>query len=311
MKAIVIEEYGHKEQLKEKEIPLPKIEDNQVLVEVYATSINPVDWIIREGYFKERVPFEFPIILGWDAAGIVKEIGKAVTKYKVGDRVFSRPATTSHGTYAEYTAVDENLLAAMPKNLTFEEAAAVPLAGETAWYALVELGKIKAGDKVLIHAGAGGVGSFAIQFAKHFGAYVASTASGENGELIKSLGADQFINYKEEDFENSVHDFDLVFDTIGGETQDKSFHVLKKGGKIISITTPPDEAKARENEVEAGYFLLDPDGEMLSKIGELIANGEVKPVIDKVFPFSEQGLRDAHERSESHHARGKIVIKVK
>lgn len=218
MKAIIIEQYGDANQLKEKDdIPVPEIKDNQVLVEMHATSINPIDWKLREGYLQEGVPFEFPIILGWDAAGVIKQVGKNVTSFQVGDEIFARPALTPNGTYAAYTAVDEKLLAMKPKNISFEEAAAVPLAGLTAWQCLVNFSEIKKGDRVLIHAGSGGVGSMAIQIAKSFGAYVASTASGKNETFLKELGVDQFINYKEEDFEDVLQDYDIVVDTLGGE----------------------------------------------------------------------------------------------
>ncbi|MEN2467785.1 NADP-dependent oxidoreductase [Ornithinibacillus sp. JPR2-1] len=311
MKAIIINQYGSINELKEQEIPTPEIENNQVLVELYATSINPIDWKMRYGYLKEMLPFSFPIILGWDAAGVVKEVGKDVTRFKVGDRVFARPATTNKGTYAEYTAVDEDLLALIPDNITFEEAAAVPLAGETAWQCLVDFSNIKAGDKVLIHAGAGGVGSYAIQFAKHFGAYVASTASEKNKELLNELGVDQFINYKEQDFSDVLSDYDIVLDTMGGEIMDKSFDVLKEGGKLVSIAGTPSEERAKEKGIKAGSYWLNPSGKQLSEIADLMERGIVKSIIGHVMPFTEAGLKEAHQLSETHHAKGKIVIKIK
>ncbi|WP_339216979.1 NADP-dependent oxidoreductase [Ornithinibacillus sp. FSL M8-0202] len=311
MKAIIINKYGSINELKEQEIPTPEIENNQVLVELYATSINPIDWKMRYGYLQEMLPFSFPIILGWDAAGIVKEVGKDVTRFKVGDRVFARPATTNKGTYAQYTAVDEDLLALIPDNITFEEAAAVPLAGETAWQCLVDFSNIKAGDKVLIHAGAGGVGSYAIQFAKHVGAYVASTASEKNKELLNELGVDQFINYKEQDFSEVLSDYDIVLDTMGGEIMDKSFDVLKEGGKLVSIAGTPSEERAKEKGIKAGSYWLNPSGKQLSEIADLMERGIVKSIIGHVMPFTEAGLKEAHQLSETHHAKGKIVIKIK
>lgn len=310
MKAIVIENYGSAEQLIEKDMPMPKINDDQVLLELKATSVNPVDWKAREGYMKEAMPLEFPVILGWDAAGIVKETGKNVTNFQPGDAVFARPATNARGTYAEYTAVDAHLLAKKPENISFEEAASIPLAGETAWVALVEKAAIKKDDRVLIHAGAGGVGSLAIQIAKSFGAYVASTASKENHDLLDSLGADKIIDYKTEDFESLLSDYDIVFDTVGGETEDKSFTVLKKGGILVSIVGTPDEEKAAEKGIRTSSFLLDPSGEILSKLGELIEKGDIKPLLGEVFPLTEEGVRKAHELSETHHAKGKIGIKI-
>src|SRR5690606_16232426 len=264
-----------------------------------------------EGYLKEMLPWEFPIILGWDAAGTIAEVGKDVKHFKVGDRVFARPATTRQGTYAEYVPVDEDLLAHMPESMTFEEGAAIPLTGLTAYQCLVDFAEVKKGDKVLIHAGAGGVGSMAIQIANSIGAYVATTASDKNDELVKSLGANRVINYREEDFSELLEDFDAVLDTMGGEVLDKSFKVLKKGGKLISIAGQPSAEKAEQHEVKASDFWLEPSGEQLKKLANLYVSGELKPTIGEVFAFTERGLQDAHELSESHHARGKIIIKIK
>ncbi|WP_339185026.1 NADP-dependent oxidoreductase [Oceanobacillus sp. FSL W7-1293] len=312
MKAIIIEQYGDANQLKEKDdISIPEIKDNQVLVEMHATSINPIDWKLREGYLQEGLPFEFPIILGWDVAGVIKQVGKNVTSFQVGDEVFARPALTPNGTYAAYTAVDEELLALKPKNISFEEAAAVPLAGLTAWQCLVNFSEIIKGDKVLIHAGSGGVGSMAIQIAKSFGAYVASTASGKNERFLKELGVDQFINYKEEDFEDVLQDYDIVVDTLGGEILNKSFHVLKEGGRLVSIAGQPDEKLAKPKGVKAGFLWLEPDGGELSELGKLMEDGKLKPYIGHTFPLTENGLKEAHRLSETHHAKGKIVIQIK
>ncbi len=311
MKAIVIDKYGDKDVLQEREIEKPVIEDNQVLVESYATSINPIDWKVRAGYLKEMLEFEFPIILGWDTAGVIVEKGKGVSGFEIGDRVFARPATTRQGTYAEYVAVDETLLARIPETMSYEEAAAIPLAGLTAWQCLVDFGEIKEGDKVLIHAGSGGVGNFAIQIAKSFGAYVATTASGKNEDFVKSLGADQFINYKEEEFSEVLQDFDLVLDTMGGEVQSNSYKVLKKSGKLVSIAQPPNEEEAEKYGVKAEFLWLDPKGEQLEKLADLYDSGQLKPVIGETYDLSEKGLRDAHALSETHHAKGKIVIRVK
>ncbi|WP_078548358.1 NADP-dependent oxidoreductase [Litchfieldia alkalitelluris] len=311
MKAIVIEEYGDKNVLVEKNIERPSISENQVLVEVHATSINPIDWKVRAGYLKEMLPFEFPIILGWDAAGVVVEVGSNVTDFKVGDSVFTRPATTNRGTYAEYLSVDTNLLARMPEKMSFEEAASIPLAGLTAWQCLVDFGNIQKGEKVLVHAGAGGVGIFAIQIAKSLGAYVATTASENNIEFLKSLGADEVINYKENDFSEVLNGLDLVLDSMGGDIQSKSYKVLKEKGKLVSIVQPPSAEEAASFNAEAGFVWLEPNGEQLQKLADLYVEGKVKPVIGKTFDFSEQSLKEAHDLSETHHARGKIVIRVK
>ncbi|GEN53452.1 NADP-dependent oxidoreductase [Halobacillus faecis] len=311
MKAIVIEQYGDRNQLIEKDVERPVPDESQVIVELHATSINPIDWKLREGYLKEMLDFDFPIILGWDAAGIVAEVGSAVQNFKVGDRVFARPATTRFGTYAEYTAVDEHLLAHLPENVSFEEAAAVPLAGLTAWQCLVDFGDIKEGDHVLIHAGSGGVGHYAIQIAKQKGAYVAATASGKNQEWVEKLGVDRFINYKEEDFSEILSDYDIVLDTLGGEIQEKSFSVLKEGGRLPSIVQPPDEDLAAKHGVKAGFVWLEPSGEQLAKLASMMESGDLVSVIGHRFDLSEEGLKEAHSVSETHHAKGKIVINIK
>lgn len=310
MKAIVINQYGGSEQLVEKELPVPEIGDDQVLIELKATSINPIDWKMRAGYLKEILPYDFPIILGWDAAGIIKKVGKNVIAFSVGDKVMARPATTPRGTYAEYTAVEEHLVSQLPDNISFEEAAAVPLTGQTAWVALVELGKIKEGDRVLIHGGSGGVGHLAVQIAKYFGAYVAATASGKNEDLVRSLGVDEFINYQKEDFEQVLSDFDFVLDTQGREIQEKSYTVLKKGGTLVSIVAPPDKEKAAEKEIHTGYFFLEPTGERMEDLAKLITENKLKPVIGKTFPFTQEGLREAHDVSENESIPGKVVIQI-
>ncbi|MBX0357966.1 NADP-dependent oxidoreductase [Halobacillus sp. Nhm2S1] len=311
MKAIVIEQYGDRNQLIEKDVERPVPSESQVIVELHATSINPIDWKLREGYLKEMLDFDFPIILGWDAAGIVAEVGSAVQNFKVGDRVFARPDTTRFGTYAEYTAVDEHLLAHLPENVSFEEAAAVPLAGLTAWQCLVDFSDIKEGDHVLIHAGSGGVGHYAIQIAKQKGAYVAATASGKNQEWVEKLGVDRFINYKEEDFSEILSDYDIVLDTLGGEIQEKSFSVLKEGGRLPSIVQPPDEDLAAKHGIKAGFVWLEPSGEKLEKLASMMESGNLVSVIGHRFDLSEEGLKEAHSVSETHHAKGKIVINIK
>ncbi|MDC3412116.1 NADP-dependent oxidoreductase [Aquibacillus sp. 3ASR75-11] len=311
MKAIVINEYGSKEVLKETEIPKPDITDDQVLVEVHATSINPIDWKTRAGYLQEKLDFSFPIILGWDVAGTIVEVGDKVTDYQIGDEVFARPATTPNGTYAEFTAVDENLLAKKPENVTFEEAASIPLVGLTAWQCLVDITNIKKGDTVLIHAGSGGVGSIAIQLAKHFGAFVATTASEQNEAYVKELGADQFINYKTQNFEEELSDFDIVLDTMGGDILEKSYTVLKRGGKLVTIAGQPNDDAAAKYGITAKFHWLEPDGTQLQKLADLLNKEIIKPQVGHVFDFSEEQLQKAHELSETHHAKGKIVVKVK
>ncbi|MBY0099460.1 NADP-dependent oxidoreductase [Mesobacillus maritimus] len=311
MRAVVINEYGSKDVLVEQELPKPEVQANQVLVEVYATSINPIDWKLRAGYLKQMLDWPFPIILGWDVAGKIVEVGSEVKSFQVGDEIFARPDTTNKGTYAEFTTVDEDLLAKKPSNLTFEEAASIPLAGLTAWQCLVDTTKAKQGDKVLIHAGAGGVGSLAIQMAKHLGAYVATTASEKNEAYVKELGADAFINYRTQQFEEEVSDYDVVIDTMGGEILNKSFQVLKPGGRLVTIAGQPEPALAEKHQVTASSYWLTPNGKQLSELGELLEKGILKPQVGHVFDFSAEALQKAHELSETHHAKGKIVIKVK
>ncbi|MDQ0656166.1 NADP-dependent oxidoreductase [Paenibacillus sp. W2I17] len=309
MQAVVINQYGSKEELVEQEVNKPRAEANQVVVKLEATSINPIDWKLREGYLKEMFDWEFPIILGWDVAGVITEIGANVTKWKVGDRVFSRPETTRFGAYAEYTAVDDYLLAKLPDSISYEEAAAVPLAGLTAWQALFTHGDLKEGETVLIHAGAGGVGIYAIQLAKYAGAHVITTASEKNHELLYSLGADQVIDYKKENFEEILQDIDLVFDTMGGEVAENSYKVLKPNtGRLITIVGEPNHDTAKSHNVLAKGIWLQPDGDQLQRMADLMEEKKIKSVVGATFPFSRQGIYDAHALSETHHAVGKIVI---
>lgn len=311
MKAVVINRYGGRDELELVEFPKPMPKEHELLIKIYATSINPIDWKAREGYLQTRLPFHFPIILGWDCAGVVEKVGSKVKHFHEGDRVFSRPATTERGTYAEYISVEDHLAALMPKKTSFIEAAAVPLAGLTAWQCLVDFADIKKDDRVLIHAGAGGVGSMAIQIAKAKGAIVTATGSSKSLELIKSkkLGADEYHNYATQDL-SDAGEFDIVLDTIGGETQEKSFNLVKPGGVLVSIVQPPDQEKAKEKEIKAGFVWLEPNGEELSELAKLMEEDELKPLIDSILPFSEDGLQKAHEISETGHAKGKIVIEV-
>ncbi|AEB29292.1 putative zinc-containing alcohol dehydrogenase [Carnobacterium sp. 17-4] len=311
MRAVIIEEYGGKEKLKEAEVPMPQPREHQVIVKERATSINPIDWKLREGYLQQKMPWEFPIILGWDVAGEIVEVGSEVTDWKIGDRVFARPDTTRFGTYAEYTAVDDNLLAYIPENISYEEAAAAPLAGLTAWQALFDYGKLVEGEKVLIHAGSGGVGTYAIQLAKSKGAFVISTASESNRDLLLSLGVDQFIDYKNEDFTELLSDVDVIFDTMGGEILENSFKVVKPHtGRIVSIVGDADKELIEKADITFNNIWLEPDGKQLSQLAKLMEQGKVKSIIGATYPLTEKGVYDAHALSETHHAVGKIVIKV-
>ena len=308
MKAVIIENYGGIDELKYTEIEEPNLKDNDVLIEIAATSVNPVDWKLREGHLKGMLQYDFPFILGLDAAGTIKEVGKNVTKFRIGDNVFTRPDITRNGTYAEYVAVDENLVAKKPENLSFEEAASIPLVGLTSWQCLVDFADIKQGDKVLIHAGSGGVGSFAIQLAKSFGAWVVTTCSTRNVEFVKSLGADKVIDYRNEDFTQVLADMDIVFDTLGGDIQTQSYDVLKEDGKLVSIASQPDQELAQARKVKAGFVFLEPDGEQLAKIGEMIEQGKIRANVGTVMELKE--IQEAHRLSETHHAKGKIVLRV-
>ncbi|WP_159721556.1 NADP-dependent oxidoreductase [Enterococcus sp. CSURQ0835] len=307
-RAIVINHFGGKEELTESTVELPELKPKQVVVKVHATSINPIDWKTREGYLRKMFDWDFPIILGWDVAGVIEAVGEAVSDWQVGDRVFARPASTRFGTYADQTIVDSDQLATIPQGISFKEAAAVPLAGLTAYQALFDHGQLAAGQKVLIHAGAGGVGSFAIQLAKEKGAFVYTTASQKNHPLVKKLGADVAIDYQSEDFTEVVKDADLVFDTLGGAIQQASLQVLKPGGRLISVLGIQDEQLASEKHIHAEAVWLQPNGKQLQELAELMAAGKLVSVIGAEFPLTQQGVFEAHALSETHHAVGKIVL---
>jgi 2-desacetyl-2-hydroxyethyl bacteriochlorophyllide A dehydrogenase len=251
MKAAYIKRYGKIEDVQLDVQPEPSITENAVLVKVHAASINPLDLRVLEGEFKAILPIKFPFILGNDFAGTVAQVGSNVTQFKVGDEVYAK--TDLNGAFAEYTVVQQASLALKPKNIPMEHAASLPLVSLTAWQALVEIAKVKSGQKVLIHAGSGGVGSIAIQLAKHLGATVATTTSGKNTRWVRELGADIIIDYKTMDFEQELKDYDVVLDTQGGKTLEKSLSVIKRGGRIISISGPPDRAFAEA--IKANWLL--------------------------------------------------------
>lgn len=311
MKAIAIEEYGDVKNLYEIELEVPKLAADEVLLENYATSINPIDWKARLGYLKGMFDWNFPVVLGWDVAGVITKVGDNVIDFKVGDKVFARPDIYNDGkkgAYAEYVAVKEDKLALKPNDISFEEAAAVPLAGLTALQVIEDRLKIKKGDKVLIQGGAGGVGIFAIQIAKYLGAYVATTASKKNHDFLKSLGADEVIDYHENKITDVLSGYDAVFDTINAI--DDGLAILKADGRLVTIAgKPTDEQKIGSKDVSEWW--LQPNGKQLQQLTDLIVSKEVRVIIDSVYPLTTQGLRDAHEKSQSGHAKGKIVIKVK
>lgn len=307
-RAIVINQYGGSEGLQEENVKLPALKEDQVLVQVQATSINPIDWKLREGYLQQMFDWEFPIILGWDVAGIISAVGENVTDWQIGDRVFARPATTRFGTYADYAIVDTNLLAKIPANISFEAAAATPLAALTAYQGLFNHGHLQKGEKVLIHAGAGGVGTYAIQLAKAQGAEVFTTASKKNHELLYRLGADKVIDYHEENFVKAFSDLDLVVDTMGGKIQENSVKVLKNGGRLVTVLgiSNPDLMTAKN--IFAQAIWLEPNGKELAQLANWMQAGQLESVIGAQFPLTAAGVKSAHELSATHHAVGKIVL---
>ena len=307
MKAAVFHEYEGPVEIAE--VAKPELQDSSVLVEVYAASLNPIDNILRAGYLRQMLELTFPHVKGYDVSGTVVEIGKNVKSVKIGDEVFARPNQMDAGSVAEFARIQEDELAIKPSNMTHEQAASVPLAGLTAWQALVTKGKIKKGSKVLIHAGSGGVGTLAIQIAKHFGAFVATTTSGKNAGLVKELGADLIIIYATHNFEDELSDYDLVIDTIGGETLARSFKVLKKGGTMVWVKSQDNDNLAEKYGVHFEWFFMSPDGKMLSELAKLISQGTVKTVIDSIFRMNQAA--EAFDRLATGRAKGKIVIAVK
>jgi len=334
MKAFIVKRYGKKEKLHLTDLAEPTLKENDVLVQVHSAGVNLLDSLIRNGDFKLFLPYKPPFVNGHDVAGVVTKVGSKVSKFKVGDEVYSRPSDYRIGTYAEYISIDENDLALKPENISMEEAGSIPLVGLTALQVLVEIGKIKKGQKVFIQAGSGGVGTFAIQLAKYLGAYVATTTSTKNIDLVKSLGADLIIDYKSEDFETRLKDYDLVLHSNRDtKVLGKSLRILKPGGLLVSLVGPPTpefattiglswhlklitkllsfgtKKKAKKLKVNFSFLFMRADGKQLSQITKLIEAGIIKPVIDKVFPFEQ--TNEALAYVETGHSRGKVVVKVK
>ena len=305
MKAIRIHQYGGPEVLAQVEMQRPTPGSDEVLVKVHAAAVNPIDWKMRAGHVKQVFPLTFPATLGWDVSGTVEEVGNKVTQFKRGDEVY---ALVKGGGYAEYVVATEASVAKKPRTLDHIQAASVPVSGLTALQALFEVAQLRAGQKVLIHAAAGGVGNFAVQLAKARGAYVIGTASSKNQTFLSDLGVDQPLDYQKTRFEDAVHDVDVVLDTIGGETQERSFKVLKKGGILVSLVQPPAQESATQYGVRALFYGGHASSSDLTEIAKLIDDGKVKTVVETVIPLAE--ARRAHELSETGHARGKIVLKV-
>ena len=333
MKAFVVDRYGKQERLRAADVPEPDVQEDDVLIQVHATAVNQLDSKLRNGEFKPILPYRPPFILGHDVAGVVVRVGPRVRQFKVGDEVYARPDDFRIGTFAELIAVKEDSVAIKPKNITMEEAASIPLVGLTAWQALVEKARLQKGQKVFIQAGSGGVGTFAIQLAKHLGATVATTTSAGNMALVKSLGADVVIDYKQDAFEERLSGYDVVLNSQDGKTLAKSLGVLQAGGHLISISGPPDpqfaedtkapwlvkqvmralsrgtRRQAQRLKVSYTFLFMKASGSQLRQITSLIESGAIRPVIDKVFPF--ESTNEAMAYVESGRAKGKVVIKVR
>ncbi len=308
MKAVRIHQYGGPEVLIFEDAPRPEPGSAEVLIRVHAAGVNPVDWKIRAGYLKDIRPYTLPLILGWDLSGVVEAMGPGVVKFKKGDEVYSRPDSSRNGAYAEYIAVKEAEVAFKPKLIDHVHAGAIPLACLTAWQAIFDTAGLSAGQRILIHAAAGGVGSFAVQLAKWKGAYVIGTASEENQDFLRELGVDEPIDYEETQFEDLVRDVDVVFDTMGGDTQKRSWKVLKKGGFLVSIAAPPSAEEAAKIGVRQAFIWMAPNSAELTEIAGLVDSGKLKAVVETIMPLSD--ARQAHELIQMGHTRGKIVLRV-
>ena len=314
-------------------MPDPELRETDVMVQVHAASINLLDAKIRDGEFKFALPYRLPLILGNDVAGVIVRVGFRVQRFNIGDKVYARPDKDRIGTFAEFIALHEDDVAIQPSSLTMEEAASIPLVALTAWQALIERANLKKGQKVLIHAGSGGVGTIAIQLAKHIGATVATTTSTANIDLVKRLGADVVIDYKKDDFENGLRDYGVVLNSLDARTLEKSLSVLKPGGKLISISGPPDpdfakeiglswmlkvvmyllsfgiRKKAKRRGVSYSFLFMRASGGQLGEITSLINAGAIRPVVDRVFPF--ESIKEAFAYVETGRAKGKVIIKLR
>ncbi|WP_217602474.1 NADP-dependent oxidoreductase [Chitinophaga sp. GbtcB8] len=333
MKAFIIDSYKPKDGGRIAEMPVPETGEHDVLVQVYATGINPLDNKIMKGEFKLVLPYRLPLILGNDVAGVIAQVGSRVRKFKVGDEVYARPDKGRIGTFAEYIAMHEDDVAIKPSSLTMEEAASLPLVALTAWQVLVEKADLKKGQKVFIQAGSGGLGTIAIQLAKHLGATVATTTSTENVNMVKRLGADVVIDYKKENFEDKLRDYDVVLNSQDAKMLEKSLSVLRPGGKLISVSGPPDPAfagetglswmlkvvmfllsynirkKAKRKRVSYAFVFMRAQGAQLGKITELVNAGIIRPLVEKIWGF--EAIRDALAYVESGRTKGKVVVKIK
>lgn len=315
MRAVAIEKFGGPEQLKVVELPQPEAKPDEVIIKIAYTSVNPVDWKIREGYLSSLLPHHFPLVLGWDAAGTISEVGKNVRDRHVGEKVYAycRKPEIQWGTYAEYVAMPAEHVAAMPEKLTFAEAAALPLVGLTAWQSLFDFANLKKGQSVLIHGGSGGVGSMAIQFAKNAGAYVFATAGTANQSYLRELGADRPIDYTKEDdgaviAKHSPNGLDMVFDCVGGRALEESYPLVASGGCLVSIVEPPNGDLARSRNIKTGYVFVAPNGQQLKEIATLFNHGKLMALPLEEMPL--ERAAEAQEKNRGRHVRGKLVLKI-
>ena len=307
MKAAILREYGNDPEVAD--VDRPDLADDSVMVEVRAAAINPIDWIVMAGYVQDMLPYELPWIVGYDVSGVVVEVGPDARGFSVGDEVFARADSMQAGTMAEYAALKASNLAIKPDNISHVEAAGIPLAGLTAWQALFDKGGLTSGQRVLIHAGSGGVGTLAIQIAKHAGAWVATTASAKNKDLVVDLGADQFVDYSNERFEDVAEKYDLVFDMLGDDTLKRSFDAVKAGGTIVSIKGDAPDGLAAERDITFHSFFMQPNGEQLAEIATLITDGTIRPVLDRTFPLDD--VAAAYEYARTGRPNGKVAVAVR
>ncbi|WP_085316041.1 NADP-dependent oxidoreductase [Derxia lacustris] len=333
MKALTLRRYGKSPDIGFADVPLPAIKPNELLVRVHAAGLNPIDNMIPKGTFKPILKFRLPATLGSDIAGVVTEVGSRVTRFKPGDAIFASLFDLDRGSLAEFAAVPESVAALKPANLDFVQAASIPMVGLTSWQALKNRADIRAGQKVFIPAGAGGIGTFAIQLARHFGARVGTTTSTDNVPLVTRLGADEVVDYRKQEFEQVLRGYDVVLGTLRGDVVEKSIDILKPGGKIVSLVGPLDAAFARlrrlnvflafvfgmmsrkimrlaeKREVNYSFLFVHPDGDQLAEIGKLLESECIRPVIDKVFPFEK--AKEALEYLDQGRAKGKVVVQVR
>jgi len=308
MKAVVVNEYGGPDVLKYQDAPRPEPKNDEILVRVIAAAVNPVDSYVRQGMFAKRGIDNRPLVIGSDIAGVVEKTGPNATKFKPGDAVYCYLSVTRGGAYGEYAIAKESETALKPKNINFEQAAAVPLAGTTAWQALIDDAKISTGQTVLIHGGSGGVGHLAIQIARARGAKVIATASTAHQATLKEIGVDQAIDYTTAKFEDTVKDVDLVLNCVRADALGRSYGVVKKGGTIVSITDEPDQAECAKRGLTCSRMGANPDAKVLEQLTKLIEAGKMKPIVSQTLPLAEASK--AHEQIETHHTLGKIVLKV-